>query len=472
MPITLYNTLTRQKEPFVSIEPGKIRMYACGPTVYNYFHIGNARTFITFDALRQYFEYRGYEVTFVQNFTDVDDKIIQQALKENLTSIEVSEKYIEAYFKDADSLGIRRADVHPRVTETIPEIIAFVQALVEKGVAYEQQGDVYFDVSAYPAYGALSKQSLDELKAGARIEVNEQKKNPLDFALWKTAKPGEPSWESPWGPGRPGWHIECSAMARKYLGETIDIHGGGGDLTFPHHENEVAQSEALTGKPFANYWVHVGYLNVDNRKMSKSLNNFFTAREIAAEYDLEVVRFFILSAHYRNPINFSREAMTAAKNGLERLYTALENWRYYHDHASETNGSQDEERLAALESFRDRFITAMDDDFNTADGLGIVFELVKAGNALLAEKPGKKVLWRALELLQELSGVLGMLQKGRNTGAALEEAVEKLIEERQAARQDRDFARADAIRDELNAQGIVLEDTPEGVKWKRVANLG
>ncbi|MEN1762174.1 cysteine--tRNA ligase [Anoxynatronum sibiricum] len=466
----LYNTLTRQKEPFTPIEPGKIRMYACGPTVYNYFHIGNARTFITFDALRQYFEYRGYEVTFVQNFTDVDDKIIQQALKENLTSVEVSEKYIEAYFADADSLGIRRADVHPRVTETIPEIIAFVEALIQKGVAYEQQGDVYFDVTAYPAYGTLSKQSLDELKAGARIEVNEQKKNPLDFALWKAAKPGEPFWESPWGPGRPGWHIECSAMARKYLGETIDIHGGGGDLTFPHHENEVAQSEALTGKPFSNYWVHVGYLNVDNRKMSKSLNNFFTAREIAVEYDLEVVRFFILSAHYRNPINFSREAMTAARSGLERLYTALENWRYYHEHAPETEGTEDRDQITALESYRERFMAAMDDDFNTADGLGIIFELVKTGNALLIEKPGKKVLQRALELLQELAGVLGLLRKGGTSEGSLEDAVEKLINERQQARQNRDFARADAIRDQLKEQGIVLEDTPEGIKWKRVVN--
>ena len=464
-----YNTLTRQKEEFVTVEPGKVKMYACGPTVYNYFHIGNARTFITFDALRNYLQYRGYEVTFVQNFTDVDDKIIQQALKENLSPKEVSEKYIDAYFKDAESLGILKADVHPRVTETITEIVEFVQALMEKGFAYELAGDVYFDVEAYPNYGALSKQSLEELKSGARIEVNEAKKNPLDFALWKTAKPGEPNWDSPWGKGRPGWHIECSAMARKYLGETIDIHGGGGDLVFPHHENEVAQSQALTGKPFARYWIHVGYLNVDNRKMSKSLNNFFTPREIAEEFDLEVVRFFMLSAHYRNPINFSREGMEASKKGLERMYTALENWRYYRDKTEYDTVEGDEARMMEIESHRTRFAEAMDDDFNTANGMAVIFELVKAVNDMIVQKPGKSVLEKAVHLLLELSGVLGLLSKGKENKNDLDEEIEALIQERQLARKEKNYARADEIRDELTDKGIVLEDTPEGIKWKRVA---
>lgn len=464
-----YNTLTRQKEEFVTVEPGKVKMYACGPTVYNYFHVGNARTFITFDALRNYLQYRGYDVTFVQNFTDVDDKIIQQALKENRTPMEISEKYIEAYFKDAESLGILKADVHPRVTETIPEIIEFVQALIDKGFAYELKGDVYFDVEAYPNYGSLSKQSLEELKSGARVEVNEAKKNPLDFALWKTAKPGEPSWESSWGKGRPGWHIECSAMARKYLGETIDIHGGGGDLVFPHHENEVAQSQALTGKPFARYWVHVGYLNVDNRKMSKSLNNFFTPREIAEEFDLEVVRFFMLSAHYRNPINFSREGMEASKNGLERLYNALDNWGYYSEKTEKASVNGDESLLQEIEGHRVKFSEEMDDDFNTANGIAVIFELVKTVNDMIAQKPGKTVLDTAIQLLQELSGVMGLLTKRKEEASSLDVAIEALIQERQSARTEKKYARADQIRDELTEKGIVLEDTPEGIKWKQVA---
>ena len=463
----IFNTLTRKKEEFIPIEPGKIRMYACGPTVYNYFHIGNARTFIIFDALRNYFEYRGYQVQFVQNFTDVDDKIIQQSLAENLPPDLISEKYIEAYYQDADSLGIRRADVHPRVTETIKEIVEFVQALIDKGVAYEINGDVYFDVTAYPQYGSLSKQSLDELRAGARVEVNEEKKSTLDFALWKAAKPGEPSWKSPWGEGRPGWHIECSAMARKYLGETIDIHGGGGDLKFPHHENEIAQSEALSGKPFANYWIHVGYLNVDNQKMSKSLNNFFTVREIAAEYDLEVVRFFLLSAHYRHPVNFSREAMEASRSGLERLYNAYENWIYYRDQAKDNPWEIDEIAMDAVTSYRDRFMTVMDDDFNTADGMAVIFELVKAVNAMLPEKPGRRILETAVDLLVELTGVVGLLSRKSAPIESLETEVEKMIEERRRARQEKNYARADQIRDELDKMGIILEDTPEGVKWKR-----
>ena len=463
----LYNTLTRQKENFEPMEPGKVRMYACGPTVYNYFHIGNARTFITFDALRQYLQYRGYAVTFVQNFTDVDDKIIQQSQEEEMTPEEISEKYIQAYFQDADSLGIQRADVHPRVTETIPEIIDFVETLITRGYAYELEGNVYFDVSAYSSYGKLTKQSLDELKSGARVEVNECKRNPLDFALWKASKPGEPWWDSPWGQGRPGWHIECSAMVRKYLGETIDIHGGGGDLTFPHHENEVAQSEALSGKPFARYWVHVGYLNIDNRKMSKSLNNFFTTREIAQEFDLEVVRFFILSAHYRNPINFSRESMQAAQNGLERLYTARNNWRYYMEQGSNGTNPTDDRLLEEIQDFREQFVRVMDDDFNTADGLAVIFDLVKRINAQLPHRPGPETIQSAYMCLCELAGVLGLLQKEKQT-VAVDDAVEQLIEERQKARREKDYGRADEIRDELKKMGILLEDTPEGVRWKRV----
>lgn len=463
----LYNTLTRQKEAFKPIEAGKIKMYACGPTVYNYFHIGNARTFITFDAMRNYFEYRGYEVNFVQNFTDVDDKIIQQAEKENITPEEVSRKYIEAYFEDAESLGIRKADVHPRVTENIEEIIQFVEELVAKGYAYELEGDVYFDVTAYPDYGRLSKQSLEELKAGARIEINERKKNPLDFALWKKTKPGEPYWKSPWGNGRPGWHIECSAMARKYLGDTIDIHGGGGDLTFPHHENEVAQSEALTGKPFANFWIHVGYLNVDNRKMSKSLNNFFTPREIKEKFDLEAARFFILSAHYRNPINFSEESMEAAQHGLERLYTARDNWNYYIEKLPLAS-KEDDQILEQIDEFEKRFIQVMDDDFNTADGISVIFELVKTINGYLNRKPGKEVIQKAVQVLNEQCSVMGLLIKDDHADEILENEIKDLIEERQAARKSKDFALADQIRDDLKSKGIVLEDTPEGVKWKKI----
>ncbi|RQD67011.1 MAG: cysteine--tRNA ligase [Tindallia sp. MSAO_Bac2] len=463
----LFNTLTRKKEEFNPIEPGKIKMYACGPTVYNYFHIGNARTFITFDAMRNYFEYRGYEVQFVQNFTDVDDKIIQQASKENLTPEEVSLKYIKAYFEDAESLGIRKADIHPRVTENIEEIIQFVKELIDKGYAYELEGDVYFDVSAYPNYGRLSKQSLEELKAGARIEINEKKRNPLDFALWKKTKPGEPYWISPWGNGRPGWHIECSAMARKYLGDTIDIHGGGGDLTFPHHENEVAQSEALTGKPFANYWIHVGYLNVDNKKMSKSLNNFFTPREINEKFDLEVARFFILSAHYRNPLNFSEESMESAQHGLERLYNARENWMYYLEKLP-ASSERDEEMMGQISGYEQRFIQVMDDDFNTADGISVIFEMVKTVNGFLGQKPGKEVLEKALEILMDQCDMLGLLQRKSSCETILESEIKELIKKREEARKEKNFVLADQIRDELKEKGIVLEDTPEGIKWKKI----
>ncbi|QUH25417.1 cysteine--tRNA ligase [Serpentinicella alkaliphila] len=462
----LYNTLTRKKEEFIPIEPGKIKMYACGPTVYNYFHIGNARTFLTFDAMRRYFEYRGYDVTFIQNFTDIDDKIIKKAIEENITPDEVSEKYILAYFEDADSLGIKRADMHPRVTKNLPEIIHFVEELISKEYAYVVEGDVYFDVSKFKEYGKLSKQSLEDLMSGARVEVNEQKRNSLDFALWKSAKPNEPSWESPWGNGRPGWHIECSAMSQKYLGETIDIHGGGGDLIFPHHENEIAQSEACSGTTFANFWLHVGYLNIDNKKMSKSLNNFFTLREIREEFDLESLRLFMLSAHYRNPINFSRELLESSQNALQRLYNAKNNLEYLFDVTENRNLTEEENlKLDNIKKFKDRFVEAVDDDFNTADGVAVIFDLVREINTGIAENSPKEIVEVSLSILRELAGVLGLLQKTEDT---LEDKVEELIRQRQEARKNKNYALADEIRDKLKDMGIVLEDTPSGVKWKRV----
>ncbi|NLM03522.1 MAG: cysteine--tRNA ligase [Clostridiales bacterium] len=461
----LYNTLTQTKEEFVPIVPGEIKMYACGPTVYNFFHIGNARTFMVFDGMRRYFEYRGYKVTFVQNFTDIDDKIIQRANEENVTSEEISEKYIKEYFKDAESLGIQKADVHPRVTENIDEIIEFIDTLIKKGYAYEVAGDVYFDVSKFKEYGKLSKQSLSDLQAGSRIEINEDKKNPLDFVLWKLAKPEEPSWESPWGLGRPGWHIECSAMAQKYLGETIDIHGGGGDLIFPHHENEIAQSEACSGKPFANYWVHVGYLNIDNKKMSKSLSNFFTTREIAEEFDLEALRLFMFSAHYRNPLNFSRELLESAEHALERLYNAKHNLEYLLENAKDRTEIETELQKSILE-YREKFIKVMDDDFNTADGIAVIFDLVKEINTNITADTSKTVIQTAYDMLMELTVVLGILQKEEEE--YLDEEIEQLIAQRQQARKEKNFELADKIRDELKEQGIILEDTPQGVKWRRV----
>ncbi|SCZ09804.1 cysteine--tRNA ligase [Alkaliphilus peptidifermentans] len=462
----LYNTLTRKKESFVPITPGEIKMYACGPTVYNYFHIGNARTFMTFDTMRRYFQYRGYRVVFVQNFTDIDDRIIQIAKDENISAKEVSERYIKEYFYDAESLGIKKADFHPKVTENIPEIISFIKELEDKGFAYEVNGDVFFDVNKFYGYGKLSKQSLDDLQSGARIEVNQDKKNPLDFVLWKATKPNEPSWESPWGQGRPGWHIECSAMVKKYLGETIDIHGGGGDLVFPHHENEIAQTEAALGKPFANYWVHVGYLNIDNKKMSKSLNNFFTPRDIAKEYDLEVVRFFMFSAHYRNPINFSKELIEAAKNGLDRLYNAKQNLEHLIENANDEDiKATEKEWLEKLPSYRDEYVKVMDDDFNTADGIAVIFDLVRFINSNISAKSPKTALKTAYDLLLELAGVLGLLNKGDEV---LETEIEELIEKRQQARKDKNYKLSDEIRDQLKEKGIVLEDTPQGVKWRKV----
>lgn len=462
----LYNTLTRKKEEFVPINPGKVAMYVCGPTVYNFFHIGNARPFMMFDILRRYLEYRGLEVTYVQNFTDVDDKIINRANEEGLDSFVVSEKYIEEYFKDADALGIARATVHPKVTDTIPEIIAFIAVLIEKGFAYERSGDVYFDTERFETYGKLSRQSIEDLDAGARVEVSELKKNPVDFALWKAAKPGEPFWQSPWGLGRPGWHIECSVMSTKFLGETIDIHAGGADLVFPHHENEIAQSEAYSGKPYVHYWLHNGYINIDNEKMSKSKGNFFTVRDILQDYDPEVIRFFMVQAHYRSPVNFSRELIEAAASGLERLYHLKENLDHRQKTALGLELRADEQAgLQELEAYRVKFTEAMDDDLNTADAVAAIFELARAINIQLQEERSVQWIEQVKGLLMELCSVLGILGRER---AALDSEVEALIEARQAARTAKNWAESDRIRDLLKEQGIQLEDTPQGVKWSRV----
>ncbi|WP_057979146.1 cysteine--tRNA ligase [Caloramator mitchellensis] len=463
----IYNTLTRQKEEFKPITEGEVKMYACGPTVYNYFHIGNARTFLVFDTIRRYFEYRGYKVNFIQNFTDIDDKMIKRANEEGVTVKDVAEKYIAEYYKDADGLKIQRATYNPRATEYMDEIIKFVKDLVDKGYAYAVDGDVYFDTTKFEEYGKLSHQSIEDLEAGARIDIDERKKNPMDFALWKAQKPGEPAWESPWGMGRPGWHIECSTMACNLLGETIDIHGGGADLVFPHHENEIAQSEARNEKPFANYWMHVAYLNVNNQKMSKSLNNFFTAREILEKYDAEVVRLFMLSGHYRNPINFSLDLLDQAKSALERMYNAIGNLEHVIEVAEdrELNGAE-VELSNNLDKFRERYIEVMDDDFNTADGISVIFDLVREVNTNIKETSAKKLAEKALNLIRELGKPLGILEK--TTKGNIDEEIERLIEERQKARKEKNFALADKIRDDLKAMGIILEDTPQGVRWKRM----
>ncbi|MBQ7718692.1 MAG: cysteine--tRNA ligase [Clostridia bacterium] len=455
----LYNTLNRQKEEFVPIEEGKVKMYSCGPTVYNYFHIGNARPFIIFDTLRRYFEYRGYDVDFVQNFTDVDDKLIKRAKEENSTVGEVAEKYIKEYFVDAQGLGIKKATHHPRATENIDAIISIVKTLIEKGYAYERDGDVYYKTKSFKEYGKLSHQPLEELEAGARIEVDDRKEDPMDFALWKAQKEdGEIAWDSPWGKGRPGWHIECSAMANRFLGETIDIHSGGRDLIFPHHENEIAQSEAANGKPFAHYWLHNGYINVDNVKMSKSLGNFFTVRDIAEKYDYEVIRFFMLSAHYRSPINFSDELINAAKTGLERIYNCKEN-------LSEAVSPVKPEHCAKVLELKEKFIDAMDDDLNTADAISVLFEIVRFANTELSGEKDELVLSECLGLINEIGGVLGLLERKRDN--TLDSEVEDLINQRQEARKAKNFALADEIRAKLDTMGIVLEDTREGVKWHR-----
>ena len=462
----LYNTLTQKKEEFVPIEEGKVRMYSCGPTVYNYFHIGNARPFIVFDVLRRFLEYIGYDVKFVQNFTDVDDKIINRSIEEGITAAEVADKYIAEYFKDADALGIRRADVHPRVSDHMPEIIEMIKALEERGLAYNVDGNVYYQVDHFHDYGKLSKQSIDDLKSGARIDVNDEKRSPLDFALWKKKKDGEPYWESPWGQGRPGWHIECSAMSRKHLGESIDIHGGGQDLIFPHHENEIAQSEGSCGCKFANYWVHNGYININNEKMSKSKGNFFTVRDIAKHYDLEVVRMFMLMAHYRSPVNFSDELLGQAQNALERLYNAKYQMEYLLEN-NKTEAAAEEEKtwMDSLAQYKKGFIDAMDDDLNTADAIAAIFELVRDANSHRSESSSREAVKAALNLFKELTGVIGLAAKEKETN--LESEVEALIAQRQEARKNKNFALADEIRDALLAKGIILEDTREGVKWKK-----
>ncbi len=460
----VYNTLTNRKEEFVPIEPGKVRMYVCGPTVYNFFHIGNARPFVVFDTLRRYFKYRGYEVKFVQNFTDVDDKIINRAKEEGITAPEVSEKYIKEYFNDAEALNVMKADVHPKVSEHIPEIIEFVKTLIDKGYAYEADGDVYYSTRKFKEYGKLSGQNIDDLESGARIAIGEVKEDPLDFALWKARKEeSEIAWESPWGMGRPGWHIECSTMAKKHLGETIDIHGGGQDLTFPHHENEIAQSEACNGVPFAHYWMHNGYINVDGKKMSKSLGNFFTVRDIREQYSGDVIRFFLLSGHYRSPINFSDTLMEQSKQGYERIATAIETLEFLMKNGSDEAMENEAEMLAALDKHRDRFIEVMDDDLNTADGIAAVFELVSDINLAVKDGASKSYAKGALAKVKELTDVLGIFG-GEDEEEGLGDDIQALIDERQAARKEKNWARADEIRDQLAAMGITLKDTPQGVQ--------
>lgn len=464
--IKIYNSLTNKKEEFLPIDKGHVKMYSCGPTVYNYFHIGNARPFIFFDVVRRYLQYAGYNVKFIQNFTDVDDKIINRAIQEGTNPKALSEKYIEEYFKDADALGIKRADAHPKVSDNITQIISLIQRLIDKGMAYEKDGNVYYRVSSFAGYGKLSKQDINDLEAGARVEVSGEKEDPLDFALWKKKKEGEIYWDSPFGQGRPGWHIECSAMAFSYLGEQIDIHGGGADLVFPHHENEIAQSEGATGKQFSKYWMHNGYINIDNKKMSKSLGNFFTVRDIAQEFDLSTVRFFILSAHYRNPINFSRDLIKAAENSLERIYNAKNNLDYLISLNKNPKTDDDNEFNEELNRYKKQFCDAMDDDFNTADAIAAIFELVKFININTDENSSQNKLYAAQSLLNELTGVLGIAQSIDTQ--MLDKDIEELIEKRQQARKDKDFALADKIRDELKAKNIMLEDTKEGVKWKRI----
>lgn len=466
MSIKIYNTLTQQKETFVPIEEGKVKMYVCGPTVYNYIHIGNARPAIVFDTVRRYLEFRGYEVIYISNFTDVDDKIIKAAKENNEDIDELTNRFIQAFFDDITAIGCKRATHHPRVTENMDVIIEFIQGLIDKGYAYESDGDVYFRTKKFQEYGKLSHQSIDELKLGARIEIGEKKEDPLDFALWKKAKPGEVYWESPWGKGRPGWHIECSAMARNYLGDTIDIHAGGQDLCFPHHENEIAQSESLTGKPFANYWMHNGYINIDNEKMSKSLGNFVLVHEIIQKHDPNALRFFMLSVHYRHPINYSEELLNNAKQALERLQTTYQNLSHRLE-ASTDLTEDDDQWLEKIQKHHEQFIQVMDDDFNTANAITVLFELSKTANYYLMEKTtSSKVIKKFLEEFEQLFDVLG-LKLTTNEAELLDEEIEQLIAKRNEARKNRDFKTADEIRDQLKEMKIILEDTPQGTRWKR-----
>ena len=461
----VYNTLTRKKEEFIPAVEGEVKIYVCGPTVYNFFHLGNARPFVVFDTLRRYLEFLGNDVKFVQNFTDVDDKIIKRAKEENLTAMEVAEKYIAEYFKDAKALNIRPATVHPRVSENIPQIIEFVQTLIDKGYAYEVDGDVYYSTRKFKGYGKLSKQNIEELEAGARIMVEEKKKDPMDFALWKARKEeSEIAWESPWGMGRPGWHIECSAMSKRYLGPTLDLHAGGQDLKFPHHENEIAQSEACNCQTYARYWMHNGYITIDKEKMSKSLGNFFTVREILDKYKGEVIRFFLLSGHYRSPIDYNDNLMEMAKASLGRMENAKKNLEFLIANCKEDSKMTDAEKetFESFDKFSDEFRRAMDDDLNTADAISAIFELVTAINTAVKDGAGKEFLEKSLELLLSLANVLGLLEA--EDSDEIDDEIQKLVDERQQARADKNFKRADELRDILKEQGITLKDTPQGVQ--------
>ena len=461
----IFNTMTRRKEEFVPIDKNEVKIYACGPTVYNYIHIGNARPLCVFDVLRRYLEYRGYNVRFVQNFTDVDDKIIKRANEEGLSFEEVSKKYIKEFWTDAHGLNFKDATVHPKATENIDEIINIIKTLEEKGYAYAVDGDVYYRTLKFKDYGKLSHQPIEDLQSGARIAIGEKKENPLDFALWKAAKEGEPYWDSPWGKGRPGWHIECSAMNKRYLGDSIDIHCGGKDLVFPHHENEIAQSEAANDAPFAKYWMHNGYINVDNVKMSKSLGNFKTVREIANVYGYEVIRYFLISSHYRSPINYSIDIIEQCQSALDRLYTCRESLDFAIKNAK-SDIDDDEEILKLIASAKDEFIKAMDDDLNTADGIAAVFNLVSTINTEIINKEvSLNVCKKAAEMFDELTGVLGLLYNRKSND--IDDNIEKLIDQRQTARANKDWATADKIRDELKAKGIILKDTPQGVTWTK-----
>lgn len=466
----LYNTMSKTKEEFVPLEEGKVKMYVCGPTVYNFIHIGNARPMIVFDTVRRYFEYKGYDVNFVSNFTDVDDKIIKKAIEEGVTADEIAKRYIAECKTDMEGLNVKPATIHPLATEEIGGMIELIQTLIEKGYAYVKNGTVYFRTRRFKDYGKLSHKNLDDLRSGNRsllVSGEDEKEDPLDFVLWKPKKEGEPAWKSPWSDGRPGWHIECSEMSKKYLGEQIDIHAGGEDLIFPHHENEIAQSEAANGKEFAKYWMHNGFLNIDNRKMSKSLGNFFTVREISEKYDLQVLRFFMLSAHYRSPLNFSAELMEAAKNGLERIRTAVDNLHFLLENASvEELTEAEQEKVKKVQGYVANFEKAMEDDFNTADAIAAIFEMVKYANTTADSKSSKAYLRNLFDTIVKLTDVLGIIAEVKEE--LLDDEIEALIQERQAARKERNFARADEIRDELLAKGIMLEDTREGVKWKRV----
>ena len=460
----IYNTMTRQKEEFVPLQEGEAKIYACGPTVYNYIHIGNARPICVFDVLRRYLEYRGMKVTFVQNFTDIDDKIINKANEEGTDYLTVSRRYMEEYKKDAAGLNVRPATVHPLATENIGEILDIIGTLVEKGYAYPvENGDVYFRTKKFEEYGKLSHQPLEDLQAGARISVGDVKEDAMDFAVWKGSKPGEPYWESPWGKGRPGWHIECSAMVRRYLGKTIDIHCGGQDLIFPHHENEIAQSECCNGTPFARYWMHNGYINVDNQKMSKSLHNFFTVREVAEKYGYEPIRYLMVSSHYRMPINYSIEIISQCQGALNRLYNCRDNLRFLLQNAAVEENEGDRTVLASFDVHRDHFVSAMEDDLNTADAVSALFDLVRDINGSVAGSPSRFLVEGCLQRLLELADVLGLLYQEKDND--LDSEIEALIEKRTQARKNRDWATADAIRDELKARHVVLEDTPQGVKW-------